>query len=153
MQKSDQYLRGFEPVKWAPKDADIVIPERATKGSAGYDIHSPISFTIFPGEVVKVDTYLKAFMPEGEHLQIHVRSSVGDKGLMITSVVGIVDSDYYGCQKNDGNIIIKLRNIGTDIVDIQKGEAIAQGIFIKYYKTSDDSVTRERVGGYGSTGK
>ena len=32
----------------------LELPKRATRGSAGYDFYSPLSFTLQPGETIKV---------------------------------------------------------------------------------------------------
>lgn len=34
----------------------IKLPKRATRGSAGYDFFAPVSFTLAPGEMVKIPT-------------------------------------------------------------------------------------------------
>ena len=37
----------------------LQVPKRATKGSAGYDFISPISFKLKPGQTIKVPTCVK----------------------------------------------------------------------------------------------
>lgn len=39
--------------------SNIRLPERATKGSAGYDFFLPIDFVIKPGETVKIPTGIR----------------------------------------------------------------------------------------------
>ena len=65
--------------------------------------------------------------------------------------IGIIDSDYYNNETNEGHIWVALQNQGTKDYTIQKGEAYCQGIFINYLITDDDVSTQKRVGGIGST--
>jgi dUTP pyrophosphatase len=61
--------------------------------------------------------------------------------------------DYYGNKSNDGNIIVCLRNIGSEIVYIDSGEKICQGIFTKFLTVDNEQhIHKTRTGGYGSTG-
>ena len=66
--------------------------------------------------------------------------------------VGIVDSDYSGSE-NEGHIFIKLFNDNREgkALMVNKGDAIAQGIIQRYYRTDDDLTERVRNGGFGST--
>lgn len=151
-------LRGFEVVSdehRKHKDKEIIIPQRGSGKSAGYDIVTPCDIRINPrchSELVFMD--IKAYMQEDEVLQIYVRSSIGCKqGLVLANGTGIIDSDYYNNPNNDGNIGIKLYNTTEKIAIIKKGTRIAQGIFMKYLVADDDENTKERIGGFGSSGK
>ena len=155
-------VRGFEHVVDEHRkydDGETVaqgyIPQRGTKGSAGYDLCTPISFEINPGETYMLWTNIKAYMLQDEVLWIDVRSSVGiKKHVYLENVIPIIDSDYFSNPKNDGNIGLCLRNNGEWIVSFEKGDAICQGLFMKYLITDDDCPkTEERVGGIGSTTK
>lgn len=61
--------------------------------------------------------------------------------------------DYFGNVDNDGNIGVFLLNISDDIQYIYRGDRIAQGMFINFLITDDDTTDTERIGGFGSTGK
>jgi dUTP pyrophosphatase len=141
--------------KTQAKTNGIPLPQRGTRGSAGYDFCSPIEFEIAPGERKLVWTDIKAKMPYYQVLKMYVRSSIGiKKNLVLQNVTGIIDSDYYNNPSNDGNIGIMLWNTGSSIQKIEVGEKIAQGIFEQYYVVDDDVVAGDlRVGGIGSTGK
>ena len=41
----------------------LVLPKRATVGSAGYDFFSPFSFELKPGQTIKIPTGIKIEMP------------------------------------------------------------------------------------------
>ena len=71
---------------------------------------------------------------------------------MLVNSTGIIDSDYYNNEENEGHILIALINMGKEEVQLEKGERVAQGIFSKYLIATDDDATGIRKGGIGSTG-
>jgi len=77
---------------------------------------------------------------------------MGKQPIMLANTQGWVESDYYSNPDNDGNIGINLLNLGNTPYIIEKGDRIAQGMFINYLTTDDDNTTAERLGGFGSTG-
>lgn len=135
---------------------NIKIPKRATKGSAGYDFFSPYSFDLAPNESIKIPTGIKSYMLDDEVLEIYPRSSLGFKNfLRLANTVGIVDSSYFNNKSNEGHIFIKVRNEGEDMLEVNAGDAIAQGIFKSYLTVDneDEDELEDRTGGIGSTGK
>ena len=44
-------------------------------------------------------------------------------------------------------------NIKDEDIEIKKGDAIGQAMFLKYLKVDDDNATETRKGGFGSTEK
>ena len=93
-------------------------------------------------------------MPQGEVLLLFIRSSLGIKrGLSLANGVGVIDADYYGNPSNDGEISIAIRNCTDAPITIEKGERVAQGIFVPYAVVDDDDVETTRQGGFGSSGK
>ena len=146
--------RGFEKVKRVGNDNDFVVPKRSAKHSAGYDFVCPIDTLIAPQGRLKIATGIKAYMLPDEMLCIYPRSSLGFKhGIMLANTVGIVDSDYYNNEDNEGEIFIKLFNSSDKVLELKKGERFAQGIFQKFLLTDDDDCDSVRNGGIGSTGK
>lgn len=142
----------FALVKNAPENARL--PKRSTIGSAGYDFVSPETFTLQPGEKHMVWTGVKAYMLENFVLLAFIRSSMGVKrSLALANGTMVIDRDYADNPDNDGNIGICLYNYGTEPQTINKGDRIAQGLFVPIFITDDDDTTTERVGGYGSTGR
>lgn len=133
---------------------DIRLPERKTKCSAGYDFIAFKETIIKSGDIKKIPTGIKAMMNDDEVLAIVVRSSMGFKyNIRMCNQVGIIDSDYYNNIDNEGHIWICLQNEGLDDYVIKKGQAFAQGIFLKYLVADDDVVNNIRDGGIGSTDK
>ena len=138
-------IRGFEVVS-AFEEQDINLPTRKTTESAGYDIECAEAVTLEPGQVVLVPTGIKAFMAYDEYLAIHIRSSMAIKRhLALVNSTGIIDSDYYNNEDNEGHIMIALLNYGKETVSLEKGERVAQGIFSKYLITNDDDATGVRT--------
>lgn len=133
----------------------IALPKRATSGSAGYDIYSPVDFTLAPGETIKIPTGIRCRIDDGWVLKIYPRSGLGFKyRLQLNNTVGIIDSDYY-YSDNEGHIFIKITNDSNEgkTVGIKAGTGFAQGIFVEYGITYDDDATQIRNGGFGSTTK
>ena len=145
--------RGFKIVKDNMRKSNYVsIPKRATCNSAAYDFYCNDDYVVKPNEIIKIWTDVKAYMQSDEFLMLDVRSSMGGK-FMLANTIGIIDSDYYSNPDNDGNIGIFLKNISDIPQEINKGDKVAQGIFMKYLKVDNDNTTTKRVGGWGSSGK
>lgn len=129
------------------------IPRRATKGSAGYDFFAPWSFTLQPGESIKIPSGIRVLLDEDKVLMCYPRSGLGFKyRLQLDNVTGIIDCDYSESD-NEGHIFFKLTNDSRDgkTVTVKRGEAFAQGVILQYFITEDDSTEGIRNGGFGST--
>ena len=156
METNKKKIRGFELVREdmrKNKVKCILLPKRSTKHSAGYDFFLPRNVSILPHDSAFVWADVKAYMQEDEVLLLHIRSSIGKRGIILSNCTGIIDSDYYSNHTNDGNIGIMLRNMTDEVVELMGGEKIMQGIFTKYLIAYNDNATEERIGGIGSTGK
>ena len=134
------------------------LPERSTKNSAGYDFYNPEKRIIPPYHLGNIPTMVrtgvKVKMPEDEFLMLVNRSSNPKKKyLVIPNSMGIIDADYYNNPDNEGEMMFAFYNLSNYFVEIEAGEKLGQGIFIKYGKTIDDNAEAERTGGFGSTGK
>lgn len=133
----------------------LLLPKRATRGSAGYDFYAPFSFSLPPAATIKIPTGIRAKMDEGWVLKIYPRSGLGFKyRLQMNNTVGIIDSDYFESD-NEGHIFIKMTNDSNEgkTVDVPQGTGFAQGIFLEYGITVDDESEEIRNGGFGSTTK
>jgi len=131
----------------------LKLPKRATKGSAGYDFYAPFTFSLDPGQTIKVPTGIRAKMEDEWVLCLFPRSGLGFKyRLQLNNTVGIIDSDYY-YSDNEGHIFAKITNDSNEgkSVTVDKGTGFMQGIFMEFGTTVDDDVTEERNGGFGST--
>lgn len=136
------------------RSEEVIMPARATKGSAGYDLYAAEDVVVPPGEVRIVPTGVKAYMNQGEVLLLFLRSSSGiRRGMRLANEVGVIDADYADNPDNDGEIGVAVWNPGSTPLSITRGEKIAQAIFMPFLLTDDDAADGERRGGYGSTGR
>lgn len=131
-------------------DDETLLPERATKHSAGYDFKAAERTIIPPGKITLVPTGVKASMNEDEVLLLFDRSSNPRKrGIVLSNSVGVIDADYYN---NEGLIYGQFTNITDHDVIIEYGDTIMQGVFLNYKLTDNDTASNTRMGGFGSTG-
>ncbi len=132
---------------------DILIPKRATSGSAGYDFFMPYDLEIGPNESPFVNTGIRCKIEEGYVLMIFPRSSLGRKyKLTLDNTVGVIDSDYFNAD-NEGHIIVFMTNRSDKTLVLKKGDRFCQGVFLPFGITINDNTKEERKGGFGSTGK
>ena len=132
--------------------AEIPLPRRATRGSAGYDIICPAAAEIAPGETAMIPTGLRAFIEPGWVLILCPRSSMGRKyGLRLANTIGVVDSDYV-LADNEGHILLALVNGGGAPLVLKPGDRVCQGLLLPFGIAEEAEVTALRRGGYGSTG-
>lgn len=133
-------------------DPTLPLPAYATAGSVAFDfvtrettVIQPKTLGLVPGNVI-IET------PQGYALLIVPRSSLPrKKTLMFPHSIGIIDQDY--CGPGD-EVMIQVYNFGEAPVTVERGERIAQGIFVKceqatWVEASPQAKTR---GGFGSTG-
>ncbi len=169
--------RGFEICK-GYEDMDINLPVRKTKNAVGYDFEAAEEIvvhsiwrsvfenikSIIKGEKADlsfkptlIKTGIKSYFGEDEVLIIANRSSNPiKKGLILANSIGIIDSDYYENEDNDGHLLFSFYNIFPFDVTIKKHEVIGQGYFQKFLIADDDdklNTNETRKGGFGSTEK
>lgn len=134
---------------------NIILPKRATKYSCGYDIVSPVDFNLDEGCVIELSLGIKVELDRDRLFLIVPRSGSGIRyGIKLLNSLGVIDADYYNNPGNEGHIRAKIKNDGNGGTWVVKaGDAILQGIIIKYYTTDDDIPGGNRVGGWGSTSR
>lgn len=153
-------MRDFEKISYEQFSKDVKknkklyknyeLPKRTSKLAAGYDIYLLEDLELKPNEIKKLPTGIKSYFNDDEVLLIVVRSSMGFKySIKLVNQIGVIDADYYNNKDNEGHIFIKIKNEGNEVVSFKAGEAIAQGIFIKYLTTdSDNNLEVERKSDY-----
>lgn len=153
-------MRDFEKISFEQFKKDIKddielyngysLPKRDSVYTAGYDIYLLEELTIKPGERKKVPTGIKSFFDKEEVLLLVVRSSMGFKyNIRLCNQVGVIDADYYNNKDNEGHIWLMIQNEGEEEYSFKKGEAIAQGLFMKYLTTkSDKNINIQRKSSY-----
>ena len=131
------------------------MPEYATSGSAGMDIHAMLAeaVTLHPGERRLIPTGLKIELPEGYEAQVRPRSGRALKhGVTVLNTPGTIDSDYRG------EIGVVLINLGQEDFEIKNGDRIAQMVVAPFAQVKWNEVlildnTVRGEGGYGHTGE
>ena len=129
---------------------DLLLPQRATRGSAGYDFKAPYDIVLEAGKTILIPTGIRVKMKENYVLMLFPRSSLGFRYQMrLDNTAGIIDEDYHGAE-NEGHIIIRFTAEKT--LKLPAGSAFAQGVFLPYGICEDDEADLVRQGGFGSTG-
>lgn len=147
-------VRGFEIAKGF-EDKGINLPKRSTKNAAGYDIEAAEDIIVpvyKPGiKPTLIPTGLKAYCKSDEFYFLMSRSSGPKNGLLTPHGIGLIDSDYYENETNDGHFMVQVFNCSDHDLLIKKGDKIAQVVFMKYLTVDNDDAIGERKGGFGST--
>lgn len=134
-------------------DKSLALPEFKTGGAIGFDLVAREDVEIPSFEIRLIPLNVVVKIPDGYGLFLLPRSSTPmKKGLMIPNGVGVIDQDYCG---NDDELKLQLLNFTNEKVNVEKGERIAQAVFVKIEKPDllevDDMKDSSR-GGFGSTG-
>lgn len=134
-------------------------PERASAGSAGYDLQAATdaAVRIEPGARALIPTGLVLGLPPGYEAQIRPRSGLAyRRGLTVLNAPGTIDSDYRG------EVKLLLVNLGRRAITIERGERLAQMVVAAVPEVAfrdDDTLGARPVagerndGGFGSTGR
>ncbi len=136
-------------------DKDLPLPKYETEGSFGFDFIAREKITIQPQEVGLIPSNTIIKCPKDLALLILPRSSTyRKKGLMFPHSIGLIDQDY--CGEND-EILIQVINFGKESIIIERGERIAQGLFVntpkvEFTEIEKDFLGKDSRGGFGSTG-
>lgn len=149
-----------EPIVLAfeKRHPDARMPELATPGSAGADLHAvmPEGFhaqIVMPGALVIVSTGLAVAIPKGWEIQIRPRSGIAAKhGVTVLNTPGTIDADFRGV------IGVILINHGKAPFEIKTGDRIAQMVLAEVPAWKGVFVdgldeTERGAGGFGSTGR
>ena len=144
-------------VKVKRLDERACLPERKTDGAACFDIRTIDDIYLKTinayGKAAIVHTGLAFEIPEGYHMKVFLRSSIGhNTHLRLANQTAIIDSDYRGELK------LLVENPAREPVNIKAGVRIAQVMIEKNIQTSFSEVkelseTTRGKGGLGSTGK
>ena len=99
---------------------DAIIPQRATHGSAGYDLHTIDRGIIPPSGTMGFDTGIAITPPPQTYGRIASRSGLVAKHNVETKA-GVIDADY------TGTLRVILHNFGSKPYTVEKGDRIANG--------------------------
>ena len=130
---------------------DAVVPSKAYRGDAGWDLYAVEDGEIAPGERQLIGTGIAIAIPEGFYGRIGDRSSMAYKfGMHV--LAGVIDSQF----RNEVKVL--LVNLSTQTFSYKKGDRIAQLIITPINTDSLMEVdtldeTQRGLGGFGSSGK
>ena len=135
-------------------DNELELPKYESDGAVGFDLICRETMQIDPNSIKLIPSNLIVKVPKEYMLMLAPRSSLfKKKGLIMPNSVGIIDQDYCG----DGDeLLLQVYNITKEIVKINRGEKLGQGIFVKIKKVKfNESKSKfgENRGGFGSTDK
>lgn len=131
-----------------------MLPERKHPYDAGADLRANLNGQrrlMLPNTVQMIPTGVRCEIPEGYVGLVFARSSMADRGLVMASGVGVIDSGY------TGEIMVPLLNVGRMESDVLRGERIAQLVIVpcmlpKFEQVESLGDTERGEGGFGSTG-
>jgi dUTP diphosphatase len=168
LQTAQQLVVTFEPLY-----ADVVVPERATSGAAGYDVRAHLkdrtveimvgtraehiiisddTLVLQPNVRAAIPLGFRAMLPSVLEAQLRLRSSIAfRKGLVMPNAPATVDSDY------PGEWVIVVANMLSVPVEVKHLERLAQIVFARFekvnWKTGAVTVSSNRGATFGSTGQ
>lgn len=134
-------------------DPSLPLPRYESNGAVGFDIVTRETTVIEPGAIALIPGNVIVRVPEGYALLIVPRSSMPrKKGLVCPHSLGVIDGDYHG---ETDEILVQVKNVTDAPVTVERGERIAQGLFVKI-DTAEwvevDGHGAASRGGFGSTG-
>lgn len=134
-------------------DHTLPLPVYATGGSAAFDFMTRATTVIEAEQTGLVPGNVIIKVPDGYALLVLPRSSLSrKKGLICPHSLGLIDHDYHG---PGDEIFVQVQNRTDQPVTIERGERIAQGLFVKIDRAEwveVDVHAAETRGGFGSTG-
>ncbi len=133
-------------------DKTLPLPEYHTEGAAGFDFYCRETVLVEPKSLAKIPLNVALEPPEGHMLLLASRSSTPKRGIMLANGIGIGDRDFSG---NNDEYMALVYNYTDAPVAIERGERIAQGIFLRCDRIEWEEVedlARPDRGGFGSTG-
>lgn len=134
-------------------DNTLPLPPYSTSGAVAVDIITRVTTVIQPNEIGLIPGNIVVKIPEGYAIFLFPRSSMPrKKGLTFPHSAGIVDQDFHG--END-ELMVQVMNISKEPVTVERGERIAQAVFVRIDKAEWNEVEghgAQTRGGFGTTG-
>jgi dUTP pyrophosphatase len=98
--------------------ADAVIPQYATEGSSGFDLHAVEDVIIAPGDTELIPLGLAFEIPQGYEMQIRPRSGITlNTKLRIANSPATIDADFRG----EIAVIVDNTAMGDNFIDYTYG--------------------------------
>lgn len=121
---------------------------RQNELDAGFDLRALHGGAVRHGEVTKISTGVFSNVPPGAVGLVFARSGLGvNHGVRPVNAVGVIDASY------TGEIIVGLtRDILEGEYIVEKGDRIAQIVFLPLSAFHPEHTSSRGGGGFGSTG-
>ncbi len=133
-------------------DKTLPLPIYETAGAVGFDLLARETTEIAPEEIKLIPANVIVATPPGFALLVTSRSSTPrKKGLTQPHGLGIIDQDFCG-EKDE--LQIQVHNFSKVKVVVERGEKIAQGLFVKCERAEFEEIEKvenKTRGGFGST--
>ncbi len=133
-------------------DKSIPLPEYKTDGAVGFDLYARETFVIQPKEIAYIPLNVAVKLPKNCFFLLANRSSTHKLGITCVNGIGVGDGDFCG---NNDEFSFPAYNFTDNVVTIEKGMRIAQGVIVPFERVDieevDDLEASDR-GGFGSTG-
>ena len=133
-------------------DRDLPAPARAYEGDGGVDLRAASPVRLEPRERATVPTGMAVAIPEGHAGLVVPRSGLASRhGIGVVNAPGLIDSGYRG------EIAVILVNHGSDPVEVERGDRIAQLVVIpvvtqEFVEVDELPSSTRGEDGFGSTG-
>lgn len=135
------------------RDSRAPLPRYMTDGAVGMDLAAAIdsALTLAPGARTLVPCGFAIAIPRGYEGQVRPRSGLAlRQGISIPNSPGTIDPDYRG------EVAVLLVNLGTESVEIEPGQRIAQLVVCpvarcEFEEVEELDATVRGDGGFGHT--
>ena len=127
------------------------VPNRATLGSACFDLAAAEAAELGRGRVTLVRTGLRMRAPAGTFLEVRPRSGLSSRGVLMVNAPGTIDRDY------SGEVRVPLTFLFDGTYRIAVGDRIGQMRVVSdqptEFRLGRVRAVATRSGGFGSTGR
>lgn len=127
-----------------------IMPTKAHKADAGFDLYAPYSFEVYARGNTTVDLGVHFEIPEGYVGFLKSKSGLNVNANLMCE--GVIDSGY------TGSIVAKIYNCGNKDYHFEIGDKVTQIVFLPIPEVELNEVntldsTERGANGFGSTGR
>ena len=136
-------------------EGEAYLPTYGSEYANGFDLRTPVAFHVNKDLHVSLDLGWATALPDGYGMLVLPRSGLGNRGMVVTNTIGLIDQDYRG------NIIVNitLRADATEpMMSFDAGDRIAQAVIVPMARVKEFAIVDELPpstrgdGGFGSSG-
>ena len=122
-------------------------PKRAHYNDSGADVFSMEDITVKPHSVVKINTGVGVYLPDGYDITVSNKSGMSNNGIWVSN--SPVDAGY------TGPIHAIIGNLTDELYEIKRGDKVGQFVVrpVIYAEYVEELGDERGDAGFGSTGK